>query len=385
MYIAELAENFSRNHEVHIFAISWTDVRSDRIIFHKVPVFSYLKFFARFPFLKYFERAVLQAEIVTYALYTTVYFFCFGSRFDVIHTNGADSLYSSDVVSAHSIYKAWRDYMVKSGQKKLYSVDPFSVFIEWWLYHIGCAKKIIVDAITGKNELIQYHGTSEDRIIVVPLGSDTNEFKQISKILLSDLVAKYGIEKNETVLFILSTELPRKGVYELIQAFALLKTKHNLKLFIAGEGRPHGPQKYIELAKKLGIHERVIFAGHVTDLNRYYNLGDIFVFPTKYEGFGIPILEAMAVGLPVITSRTGAGELITDGVDGVMLNDQNNPNEIAEKIQMLLNDKSLRERIGINARKTAERYTWAETAKRTMEVYKEIIKEKQYARSRGSK
>ena len=102
-------------------------------------------------------------------------------------------------------------------------------------------------------------------------------------------------------------------------------------------------------------------------------MADIFVFPTKYEAFGIPTLEAMAAGLPVLNSKIGAGELITNGIDGIHLDNPNDIKEIADKLEMLINDEKLRRFIGNNARKTAMKYSWDKTAKMTMDVYKEII------------
>lgn len=374
-YILELASRLAKEHEVHIFTVSWSDINTDKLIFHKVPVFPYLDIPNFIPFSSFFKRVTLFLEVLTFMLVNTLYFRIFGSKFDIIHTNGADSIYS-DVVSAHSIYKAWRDYMIKSGQKGRLFYDPLIMFVEWWFYKKGQCKKIIADAKTGKDELMEYYGVSEERIAVIPIGIDTEEFKPLPRDSLSDLRERYGIVDKDTVLFILATEFPRKGVPELINAVAILKNRvgKRFNLLIAGEGRPYGPDRYIKLADELGVSDNVIFAGRVSGINRHYNLGDIFVFPTKYEGFGIPILEAMAAGLPVVTSRTGAGELITDGLDGLILKNPNDPNEISEKIGLLIDNESLRKTMGKNARKTAERCNWDEITKKTMDVYKEISK-----------
>jgi len=111
------------------------------------------------------------------------------------------------------------------------------------------------------------------------------------------------------------------------------------------------------------------------DLNRHYNLADIFVFPTKYEGFGIPVVEAMAAGLPVVTTNTAAGEdAVEPGKNGLLIDDPTNIMEIAEKMSILIEDENLRKQMGRNARRTAQNFTWDEIAKKTLEVYEEILK-----------
>jgi len=380
-YIAELAEHFSQEHEVHIFSVAWRDVHDLRIIFHKIQVFPYINFSSSIPCSRFLKRITLFLEVFTFMIETTIYFKIFGSKFDIVHTNA--DIFSGDVISAHSIYDTWRDYMITSGQKKRLSIDPVQCFLERWLYRKSHVKKIIAQAETGKQELIRYHHVAPEKIAVIPHAVDTEEFKSLPKSSTIDLRKKYDIPEENIVFYILATEFPRKGISELIQAFAILKKREikNITLLIAGEGRPYGPGKYRKQAENLGVEGDVIFTGHVSDLNAYYNVGDIFVFPTKYEGFGIPILEAMAVGLPVITSRIGAGELITDDIDGIILKNPYDPNEIAEKMEKLVRDESLRKIMGMNARNTAMKYTWSETAQKTMDVYKEIIKEKIYARS----
>ena len=125
----------------------------------------------------------------------------------------------------------------------------------------------------------------------------------------------------------------------------------------------------------MDLKNDIIFTGHVKDLNEHYNLADIFVFPTKYEGFGIPVVEAMAAGLPVVPTNTAAGEdAVEPGKNGLLIDDPTSVMEIAEKMSILIEDENLRKQMGRNARRTAKKFTWDETAKKTLEVYEEILK-----------
>ena len=141
-------------------------------------------------------------------------------------------------------------------------------------------------------------------------------------------------------------------------------------------GRSH-IAKYGEFALKFSVLDRVIFAGFVPEIKDYYAASDIFVFPTRYEPFGLVITEAMASGLPVITSEiAGAAEIMTDGRDAILLKDPTDSSEIAEAIRTLVDDDKLRASMGANARRTAEKYSWDEVARKTMEVYEEVAESK---------
>jgi UDP-glucose:(heptosyl)LPS alpha-1,3-glucosyltransferase len=259
--------------------------------------------------------------------------------------------------------------------------DSVSLTIEKLIYSkYRNYRKIIAVSTSSKEELMKYYNVPDEDIAVIPLGVDLNEYKPLEKNKLIELRRKYSIDENDTVLLIVATEFYRKGMVELINAISRLikqRSYNNIKLLIVGRARDEGLRRgdtyYRELARKLGVFKEVIFTGHINDLNSHYNLADIFVFPTKYEAFGIPTLEAMAAGLPVLNSKIGAGELITDGIDGIHLDNPNNIEEIADKLEMLINDEKLRKLLGKNARKTAMKYSWNETARKTMEVYRQVM------------
>lgn len=362
-YVAELAERFANEHEVHVFSSKWEDVENDKLIFHKTPL----------------PPGPLIFEACAYFIEMSTISKLMQNKFDVIHTEGLESAWM-DVVTAHSIHRGALESMKNMGElKPLGVMDKFLLNTEKLNYSkYRNYRKIIADSTSSKEELMEYYGVPNEDIVVIPLGVDLDEYKPIEKSKLTGLRNKYGIDDNDIVLLIVATEFFRKGMIELISALGILrkKTTQNVKLLIVGEARTEGSRKgtdyYRELSKNRGVAKDVIFTGHVNDLNLYYNIADIFVFPTKYEAFGIPTLEAMAVGLPVLNSKIGAGELITDGIDGFHLDNPNNIEEIVDKLEMLINDEKLRRFIGKNARKSVMKYSWDETARMTMDVYEEI-------------
>lgn len=364
-YVAELAERFADEHEIHIFTSKWEDVENDKIIFHKTPL----------------PRGPILIDAGTYFLEMSAISKLMRRRFDIIHTEGLESVWL-DVVTAHSIHRGALEAMKNIGElKPLGAMDKFLLTIEKLNYsRYKNYRKIIADSTSSKEELMKYYNVPDEDIVVIPLGVDLDEYKPLEKSKLTELRRKYRIDENDILLLIVATEFYRKGMVELINAISILikqRSYNNIKLLIVGRARNEGLRRgdtyYRELARKLGVFKEVIFTGHINDLNLHYNLADIFVFPTKYEAFGIPTLEAMAAGLPVLNSKIGAGELITDGIDGIYLDNPNNIEEIADKLEMLITDEKLRKLLGKNARKTAMKYSWDETARKTMEVYQQIM------------
>lgn len=353
-YVAEHAERFANEHEVHVFASEWTDVGNPNIIFHRVPILPK-------PLLFEAGSYFIEISFITKLL----------KNFDIVHTEGLESIWV-DIVTAHSIHAG----ALNSIQNGKGITDRFLLGIESLNYQkYRNYRKIICVSNSSKQELMKYYGVPDRDIVVIPNGVNPDEFYPTKKN--ESLIKKYGINKYDFVIVIVATEFARKGVSELIQAVSLLK-KYDIKLLVVGKAKDEGTRKgdtyYKENAQSLGISKNVVFTGMVDDLNAHYNLGDIFVLPTKYEAFGIPTLEAMSCGLPIINSKIGAGELITDGHDGLHLTNPNNIKEIADKIEILILDENMRIKLGISARKTAMKYSWDIIAKQTMEVYESSIR-----------
>ncbi|VVB95982.1 D-inositol-3-phosphate glycosyltransferase [uncultured archaeon] len=364
-YVAELAERFADEHEIHVFSSNWEDVGNDNIIFHKTPL----------------PPGPLLVGAGTYFLEMSALSKLMRRKFDIIHTEGLESVWL-DVVTAHSIHRAALEVMKNIGElNPLGTTDLFLLNVEKLNYQkYKNYRKIICVSNSSKQELMKYYKVPSEDIEVIPNGVNPDEFKPLNKLSLFPLRKKYDIGEGDAILLIVATEFYRKGMVELINAVDMLVNKRghrDVKLLIVGkaqvEGQRKGDSYYRKLAQKLGVSKNVIFTGRVADLNAHYNLGDIFVFPTKYEAFGIQTLEAMSCGLPVINSKIGAGELITDGHDGIHFEDPNNVEEIADKIEMLLIDDKTRNNLGKNARKTAMKYSWDSIASRTMKIYEEIL------------
>ena len=131
-------------------------------------------------------------------------------------------------------------------------------------------------------------------------------------------------------------------------------------------------------AHQLGIEERVVFTGLRTDATRLIAAADLFVLSSLYEGLPVSLLEAMAIGTPVVATRVGGiPEAVTDGVEGFLV-DPLNPGQLAEKILSVLRDPKLQQRFAINGTKAVrERYDVRKMVKRTERLYEKILARKQ--------
>lgn len=211
---------------------------------------------------------------------------------------------------------------------------------------------------------------------VLPNGVDTQRFRP--GIAGNALREKYGFDdKSAVLLFVGALDRAHyfKGVEILIRALSYLPDQR-AKLLIVGDGdlRP----VYQKKAIKMGLSGRVFFCGRVPDeeLPAYYNICDILILPsiTMGEAFGVVLLEAMACGKPVIASNLpGVRSVVSDGEDGLLAR-PGDVRDLAEKIQMLLDDPQRRREMGERGRaKVEEKYAWPRIIPRLVQVYEEVL------------
>lgn len=177
-------------------------------------------------------------------------------------------------------------------------------------------------------------------------------------------------EQEEFTILCVSRVTPRKGIRFLIQAFKLLSGRyHNARLVIVGDGNE---KKSLEdLVLSLDIREKVNFAGVVghEKVATYYRKADVFVLPSLNEGMSNVILEALACGLPVVATDTGGTkELVTEGVNGLIVK-MRSADDLADKIEKLMLDSQLKNQMGAQSRKLAEKLSWEKVAGEYFQLY----------------
>jgi glycosyltransferase involved in cell wall biosynthesis len=219
--------------------------------------------------------------------------------------------------------------------------------------------------------LIKHFQTPREKLTVIPNGVGTH-FRRITDLILLDATRhKFGL-KHPLVLGVGTLE-PRKNHIGLIKAFYQAHTKKSgpAMLAIAG-GQGWLYEETQQLVEELKLERHVRFLGRVTDLElvTLYSMTDVFAFPSFFEGFGIPPLEAMACGAPVITSNTSAlPEVVGDAAIQV---DPHDISALAEAITRLLEDEHLREELRQKGYQRVQQYTWAMSARKMLAVYKSL-------------
>jgi UDP-glucose:(heptosyl)LPS alpha-1,3-glucosyltransferase len=249
-------------------------------------------------------------------------------------------------------------------------------------YSLRTAKRIIAISRGTEKEITDCYELDRSRIVCLPNGVEIKTFNMQNKAeYRREVRDRCGIGADDFVLIFPAHEFRRKGLHGIIEALGSINSER-LCLLVVGRDDPRPFRKQIEASR---LKSKVVFTGEVADINRYYAASDAMVFPTAYEPFGLIILEAMALGLPVFVTRSaGAAELITDGRDGILLNDCKNAGEIRDAILSLLNAPDKGASIGREAQKTAERYSWDVIAEKTYRLYEEILREKRKGCSAGA-
>ena len=241
----------------------------------------------------------------------------------------------------------------------------------WGKLSIRRAKKIITISNSSKNDIINEYRILANKVEVIPLGIKDVNASDMNK---SEFIEKYNL-KNPYVLFV-GTLQPRKNIAKLIEAFAKLKTenlklKTSLDLVIVGR-KGWDYEKILEAPDKFGVSERVKFLEDVTneDLPLFYKNAEVFVLPSLYEGFGLPILEAMQYDCPVVTSNVSS--LPEAGGDAAIYFDPNNAEDIAEKIEKVISDPKLREEMVRKGKEQIKKFSWEKSAKDVIRIFETI-------------
>jgi glycosyltransferase involved in cell wall biosynthesis len=207
------------------------------------------------------------------------------------------------------------------------------------------AAAVVTISESIKSELVETYALEPGRVAVITPAADPQAFRPDAEPGTGAAVrAKYGIEG--PYLFSLSTLEPRKNFAGLVEAYALLPEdiRARLPLVVAGgEGWKNAP--LFEAVRRLNLESRIKFLGYIPEADRAPLMREaaIFALPSLYEGFGMPVLEAMACGTPVVTSNRGA--LAEVGADAVAYVDPLDPGSIARAVMSILDDAGLRKRL----------------------------------------
>lgn len=215
-----------------------------------------------------------------------------------------------------------------------------SIFIVHSLGRISFLKRLLLSRYIDKTVSVSLavckhlieNKIPEKKIHLIHNGVEIDRFKPIEA---KDIKAEFGLRPDEYIIGTAARLTRSKGVFELIEAISILsKKRKNIRLIIAGDGPERNSLELF--AKYLGVSERIIFAGLRNDIEKIYSAMDVFILPSINEPFGLAILEAMAVGKPVIATNTGGiPEIIRHEETGLLI-EPRSPKAIAEAIDILI-------------------------------------------------
>lgn len=242
----------------------------------------------------------------------------------------------------------------------------------WTSYSVRNAKKIFTISEASKNDIIKFYKVEPEKVVVtypgIKLKAQMSNLKSISKNakLIKD---KYGID-GDYILFV-GTVQPRKNLVRLIEAFSRI-TDPKVSLVIVGK-KGWLYEEIFEAPKKFSVEDRVKFLNYVSDedLQLLYKNALCFTLPSLYEGFGLPVLEAMANGCPVVISKTSS--LPEVGGDAAIYVDPENVENIAEGLQKILSEEKLRKELIEKGYKQVKKFSWERTARETLKVLEEVV------------
>ena len=362
-YLANFANQLAeKGHEVHIYA-SKCESNNKKIHYHTIPSIRFPKFLKDVSFVINGLREMSKND------------------FDIVHVVGR--ALGMNVFNPHcGVEKAWlkQNFLsiscpVSRILKQIACFFSFRQNFILWLdrkqYTGKGVSRIIAISDMIKNDIIKYHNIEPERIDVVYNGVDLKRFNPNNKNRYRKIMREKLSLGEELVILYISNNFRLKGLLTLVKSLGeLKKSGKGFKALIVGRGNE---TPYRRLAKKLGCLDNLIFLGYVGEIEKYYAASDLYVHPTFYDSCSLVTTEALASGLPVITTvYDGASGIIDDGKDGFVMKDSEDHMALAEKMTLFFDDE-FRQKASIAAREKAEKYPAEKNCEEIIEIYNKVV------------
>jgi UDP-glucose:(heptosyl)LPS alpha-1,3-glucosyltransferase len=323
-YLVDLCTRMAdEGHEVNVYAEHW-DEGPHRICFHRIKTIPFPK---SLRLLSFAIKATKEIEKGNYDI-----------------TFGVGNHLKADVLQPHGgVHWAWfwrslRAYdnpilwTIKFLGRVLSPKQWVSGWIENAPYRGKNLPRIIAISDMVKLDIMRWYGIPEDRIAVIYNGVDIERFNPRNRQYREEIRKRHEIGDEVVILFV-SNNFRMKGLGFLMRALADIKKEDHplFKLLILGRGQK---APYLRLSKKLGISEEMVFAGSTDEIEKYYGAADLLVHPSFYDACSLTVLEALASGLPVITtSSNGASGMLRQGEDGWVTQKPTDINQLGRAIR----------------------------------------------------
>jgi UDP-glucose:(heptosyl)LPS alpha-1,3-glucosyltransferase len=354
-FAAELTERIAADPRfvVHVFANRWMD-SSGRIVFHQVPIVRFPKFLKTTSFAWFARREISAA-----------------GPFDLIHTH--DRIFRADVYTMHGIPHRW--WVREVRRKRMSLFDRALARVEDRLVSEGGCRRFLAVSELARKIFLGEYPIDPARVTVVHPGIDASPYAKLDRERCRrEIRGRFGIVPDEPLILFVSMNFAIKGLDHILRGLARLRKREpasRFRLLVAGRG---DQKAYGRLARELGLGDAVVFAGAVAreKLPEFYLAGDLYAMLSRFDTFGMVVLEAMAAGLPVLISGSvGARDIVREGENGFVVENPADPEAIAERIETMLHGDA-RERMCREALKTTGENSWDMAVARVLTVYEEI-------------
>jgi UDP-glucose:(heptosyl)LPS alpha-1,3-glucosyltransferase len=349
-----------RGHELHLFVRRWDEAAARNIACHRVPV-----------------RGPAAITPLLFALSAFLVVRRWRSRLDLVHSHTQS--FGDDVVSpGGGAYFAYlraigRDPSGRAGREAWRGQDHARVFIERRQFR--SARRIVTNSAWSSRVLAETYPFAAGRTRCIYNGVDTEYFSpRIREELRDRTRARLGLAPPEVAFLLVGSGVHRKGVLELLEAFGA-QGFVTARVVIVGRRSGAEDAAIDRTIRRLGLEGRVICQDFAADPRPYYAAADAFVLPTKWDPFSNATVEALACGLPVITTAAnGVSELLTHGREGFVDADPHDIGALGRTLARMLDAD--RARMGEAARALAETLTWERHLDAMLTLYAEVAEER---------
>lgn len=304
------------------------------------------------------------------------------ARYDLLYSPGINAT-DADAISVHVVFHEFYRQVLPQLQfrRAPFTAWPrlahqrayyrFIMALENRIYRRHTVSLAAVSA-SAANLLDKYFHPAPVRVI--RHGVDTQAFSVPRRLAeRRDTRKHFNLSAEDFALLLIGNDWRTKGLAALLQSLALLR-ELPWKLLVVGRDVP---DPYDKMIRDYGISDRVIFSTPSSNVMQFYAAADAYVGPSLEDAYGLPVLEAMACGLPVVaSSRAGVSEIIDDGISGIILRDPRDTPELVSALRRLVTDPFLCRRLGEHAAQTVQDQTWDRNAQRTWEWLIEVARNK---------
>jgi glycosyltransferase involved in cell wall biosynthesis len=301
-------------------------------------------------------------------------------KYDLTYSPGINA-WHADAIAVHIVFDAFYREIISELSFRRTAVKDWPRLIHRRLYYrliMALEKRVYkqpdvslaaVSALVAQQ--LENHFQCKD-VRIIRNGVDADAFS-VSRRLARRPSARHelGLAPADFALLLIGNDWKKKGLDGLLQALSLISVLP-WKLVVVGSD-VRGP--YEKIIRERNILDRVFFLSPSQDVMQFYAAADAYVGPSLEDAYGLPILEAMACGLPVVaSSRAGASEIVQDGSNGIILRDPQDVQELSAKIRSLAEDRNLCTRLGEQASFTAQQHTWSRNAQAAREWLETVLR-----------